>query len=105
MGENVMETDRGAGKQKELGADDGHVSVERHIMAERWAAGSDDTGGRTSRGYVQEKERVLNVVNLHIQTDRIAEKMAKDNKYPESTQKVRDSLQCDASYQKLVHTS
>ena len=48
---------------------------------------------------------MLNVANLHVYTDRIAEKMVKENKYALGMQKVRDSHQCDASYQKLVHTS
>ena len=49
-----METNRGGGKEKERGegAGDGGVSIERNIMAERWELGSDDTGGRTPRGYV-----------------------------------------------------
>jgi len=52
-GENVMETNRGGGKEKERGEGaGGGVWQERNITAETWELGSDDTGGRTSRGYV-----------------------------------------------------
>ena len=81
-----METSRESEEPKE------HLRAGRNLQMEKWEFGSDDTGGRTSHGYLQEKAKKHNVVNLHILTDRVAEKLEKEAEHDDV---LRNSLQCD----------
>ena len=78
---------------------------ERRVKQEKHELGSKDTYGRTSCGYINDKRLKQNVANLHHHSDLNEVRLLQHPKFICPDEKIKDSLQCDSSYQKLFHAS
>lgn len=78
---------------------------ERRVKQEKYERGSNDTYGQTSCRYMNAKHLKQNVANLHHHSDLNDVRLHQNPKFACQDDKIKDSLQCDSSYQKLFHSN
>ena len=85
-----------------------HLRLERKIKQDKYEYSSNDTFGATSHGYYNKRNLKNKVLNFLVESDINLEKMkrgGRQSKLANKDELIQNSVQCDSSYQKLLHSS